>query len=236
MLFRSLAAGLLVLAFHGSVLFAQEPESDPTKHYPITPLPPKTPPGSTTSAPADTGKSKPASAAPGSAAPSAPVAAATPDRIKAKMAAKLERKLRTEYLKATAGIRAAVLKPDSLRAHLGDTNIILLDIRQPEEQAVSMIPFAITTREFAERFRKGIPKGKRIVVYCTIGYRSGQYAMQLATQRITAENLEGGLLAWTHIGGPLEVRNASGMATPTFRLHIFSSGWNLLHPDYEAVW
>lgn len=118
--------------------------------------------------------------------------AAAPDPVKAKMAERLERKLRTEYLKAT--------------------------------------------REFAGRFRKGIPKGKRIVVYCTIGYRSGKYAMELAGQGIRAENLEGGILSWSHAGGPFQVRNDAGLATPTRRVHVYDKGWNLLHPDYEAVW
>lgn len=158
------------------------------------------------------------------------------DPVKARLAAKQERKLRTEYLKVTNGIKGPTLKPEALLALLGDTNLVLLDIRQADEQAVSMIPQALTTKEFAARFRRGIPKGKRIVVYCTIGYRSGKYAMELAGQGIASENLEGGLLAWSHIGGPLEVRNASGMATPTRRVHIYSSGWNFLHPDYEAVW
>jgi sodium/bile acid cotransporter 7 len=119
---------------------------------------------------------------------------------------------------------------------LEDTNLVLLDIRQPEEQAVSMLPHAMTLREFAERFRKGIPKGKRIVVYCTIGYRSGKYAMELAGQGIRAENLEGGVLAWSHAGGPFQVKNDAGLVTPTRRVHVFDKGWNFLHPDYEAVW
>lgn len=163
-------------------------------------------------------------------------AKAKTDPIKAKLAARNERKLRTEYLKVAGGLAVPTLKPESLLALLGDTNLVLLDIRQPDEQVVSMIPQALTTREFAERFRRGIPKEKRIVVYCTIGYRSGKYAMELASQGIKAENVEGGLLAWSHIGGPLEVRNPSGLTTPTKRVHIYSSGWNYLHPDYEAVW
>jgi rhodanese-related sulfurtransferase len=214
-----------------AVRASSEPESDPTAAYPITPLPPKPAAGSAATAPAKPDSAKPA--APAAAAPAAPGA---PDPVKAKLAAKLERKLRTEYLKATMGVKGPVIKPDILLSILEDTNLVLLDIRQPEEQAVSMIPHAMTTQQFADRFRKGLPKSKRIVVYCTIGFRSGKYAMELAGQRIQAENLEGGLLAWSHIGGPLEVRNAAGMATPTRRVHIYSSGWNFLHPDYEAVW
>lgn len=178
-------------------------------------------------------QSSPAPSTPG---PDSTAKAPAPDPVKAKLADRQAYKLRIEYLKATAGIQGPTLKPDSLLAILEDTNLVLLDIRQPEEQAVSMIPHALTTREFADRFRKGIPKAKRIVVYCTIGYRSGQYAMQLASQKISAENLEGGVLAWSHAGGPLQVKNTAGLATPTRRVHIHSKGWNFLHPDYEAVW
>lgn len=167
----------------------------------------------------------------------APVAAPpAPAAISKALAEKIERKLRVEYLKATKGIQGPTLKAEALLAILEDSNLVLLDIRQGYEQAVSMIPRSITTREFAERFRKGIPRDKRIVVYCTIGFRSGQYAMQLAGQGIRAENLEGGVLAWSHIGGPFEVRNGAGMATATRRVHVYDKGWNYLHPDYEAVW
>lgn len=179
----------------------------------------------------------------GAAAPSPPAApdslknpAPNPPPKRNLLAERLERKLRTEYLKATAGIQGPTLKAEALLPLLEDTNLVLLDIRQPDEQAVSMIPKAMTTQDFAARFRKGIPKGKRIVVYCTIGYRSGRYAMQLATQNIRAENLEGGLLAWSHVGGPLEVRNPDGLVTPTKRVHIYDKTWNFLHPDYQAVW
>lgn len=173
---------------------------------------------------------------PTDAADSATKAARLDSIVKAKQAIKQERKLRMEYLKATAGIQVPVIKPEALLALLEDTNLVLLDVRQPDEQKVSMIPKAMTLPEFAERFRKGLPRSKRIVVYCTIGYRSGRYAMELATKGIRAENLEGGLLAWSHIHGPLEVRNDAGFHTATRRVHIYSSGWNFLHPDYEAVW
>lgn len=169
-------------------------------------------------------------------ADSAAKAARLDSMVRARQAVKQERKLRMEYLKATAGIQGPVIKPEALLALLEDSNLVLLDVRQPDEQKVSMIPKAMTLPEFAEKFRKGLPRAKRIVVYCTIGYRSGRYAMELATQGITAENLEGGLLAWSHIHGPLEVRNDAGFHTATRRVHIYSSGWNFLHPDYEAVW
>jgi rhodanese-related sulfurtransferase len=196
------------------------------------------PPRSAAAAPAASTPASTDSAAPGAAKGSSPSAksAKLDSLAKAKQAEKLERKLRTEYLKATRGIQGPTLKAGELLSILEDTNLVLLDIRQPEEQAVSMLPHAMTPKEFAEKVRKGIPKAKRIVVYCTIGYRSGKYAMELAGQGIRAENLEGGVLAWSHVGGPFEVRNDAGLATPTRRVHVFDKGWNFLHPDYQAVW
>lgn len=224
---------LLMAAFVLGPAFAAEPGSSPEASQATRPVSQATAPASQAAVPAN-GAAVPAGGGAVAAKPANDTA--KPDPVKAKMAAKLERKLRTEYLKATAGIVGPTLKADSLLTLLEDTNLVLIDVRQPEEQAVSMIPHAITTADFAARFRKGIPKAKRLVVYCTIGYRSGKYAMTLAAQGIIAENLEGGLLAWSHAGGPLEVRNAAGLATPTRRVHIYSSGWNFLHPDYDPVW
>ena len=81
----------------------------------------------------------------------------------------------------------------------------------------------------------GIPKDKRLVVYCTIGYRSGKYAMELAKQGIKAENLEGGVLAWTFVGGKFLVKDAKGEWMETNRVHVYDPEWNIVHPDYVGV-
>src|SRR4051812_46166682 len=94
-------------------------------------------------------------------------------------AEKLETKLRIAITKATKGLSVPLIKAAELKTILEDTNLVLIDVRQPREQEVSMLPHAITTAEFAAAFRHGIPKGKRLVVYCTIGYRSGKYAQEL---------------------------------------------------------
>ena len=125
-------------------------------------------------------------------------------------AEKLEGRLRVAVLKATKDLKSPVIKALELLAILEDTNLVLIDVRQPPEQEVSMLPHAITPAEFAARFRRGIPKEKRLVVYCTIGYRSGKYAEELAKQGIKADNLEGGVLAWSFIGGRLLAKDANG--------------------------
>ena len=106
---------------------------------------------------------------------------------------------------------------------------VLVDVRLPEEVAVSFIPGAITKEQFEnnlDRYQK-----TTIVVYCTIGYRSGKYAQQLRQQGIEVLNLEGSLLAWSHAGGKLI--NETG---PTKQIHVFNRNWQLTAEGYEAVW
>jgi rhodanese-related sulfurtransferase len=109
-----------------------------------------------------------------------------------------------------------------------DENTVLVDVRAPAEQAVSMIPGAVTRREFERNPAKY--KGRRIVPYCTIGYRSGLYARDLRNEGWDAQNLSGSILAWIDAGG--EVTSATGT---TRSVHVFGSEWDLLPPGYEAV-
>lgn len=148
---------------------------------------------------------------------------------------KLEGRLRVAILKATKNLTAPVIKARELQAILEDSNLVLIDIRQPREQEISMLPHAITTAEFATRFRHGIPKEKRLVAYCTIGYRSGKYAEELAKQGIKAENLEGGVLGWSFAGGKFLTKDAKGDWIETTRIHVYDKEWNIVHPDYQAV-
>lgn len=107
--------------------------------------------------------------------------------------------------------------------------VVLVDVRRPAEQEISMIPGAITRKAFEAD--PDAWAGHRVVTYCTVGYRSGLYAAELRGQEIDAVNLAGSLLAWTHARQPLE--DASG---PTQRLHVFGARWNLVAEGYEAVW
>ena len=145
-------------------------------------------------------------------------------------------KVREEYLKATLGLNVPTIKADSLKVQLGDTNLFVIDVRQPNEQIVSMLPDALTPYEFAQKVKHGFPKGKRVVVYCTIGRRSGEYAVQLRAKEVPVQNLEGGILAWTHAGGLL-MRDSAGVRVPTKKVHVYSEDmqkWIAL--GYEAEW
>jgi sodium/bile acid cotransporter 7 len=111
---------------------------------------------------------------------------------------------------------------------VGDPTVVFVDVREPEEQALSMIPGAVTDEVFLadlDRFR-----GQRIIAYCTISYRSGKLADRLRRKNMTLINLEGGLLAWVHAGGPLLRGNR-----PVNQLHVYGRKWDLAPAAIETV-
>jgi rhodanese-related sulfurtransferase len=119
---------------------------------------------------------------------------------------------------------------DELIKIMKEEDVILVDNREKEERAVSMIPGAISVREFEEdpeKYVRGI-----VVVYCTIGDRSGHYTKKLRKQKIDAHNLEGGVLSWAHAGGTF----VDSQGDATNMVHVYGPKWNLLPEGYEPVW
>jgi rhodanese-related sulfurtransferase len=109
--------------------------------------------------------------------------------------------------------------------------IIIVDVREPNEQAISMIPGALTKIEFEEKRAAGTLEDKPIYMHCTIGYRSGKYTQSLNEQGVKAKNIKGSLLLWTHEGLPLETPDG----TPTKTVNVYGEKWNLLADGYEGV-
>ncbi|MCP9835471.1 MULTISPECIES: rhodanese-like domain-containing protein [unclassified Cyanobium] len=109
-----------------------------------------------------------------------------------------------------------------------DQPAVLVDVREPHERRVSMLPGAITQQDFernSARYRSWV-----VVPYCTIGLRSGIYTRELRGQGFEVRNLAGSALAWAHAGLPFE---SKGKATR--RVHVFNADWNLLPRGYEPV-
>ncbi len=105
---------------------------------------------------------------------------------------------------------------------------VLVDVREPHEQRVSMLPGAISKQTFegeSDRYRSWL-----VVPYCTIGLRSGFFTRTLRGHGFEVRNLAGGALGWAHAGLPFE---ADGKTTR--RVHVYAAGWNLLPQGYEAV-
>jgi len=84
------------------------------------------------------------------------------------------------------------------RLRRGD-RLYLLDVRNPEEWAITRLPGAhlIPLPELPERLNE-VPTGEEIVAYCKVGGRSAravQLLKQAGLQRI--HNLSGGITAWS---------------------------------------
>jgi rhodanese-related sulfurtransferase len=107
---------------------------------------------------------------------------------------------------------------------------IILDVRSPEERAVSLIPGALSADVFEEFSSSYV--NKNILVYCTVGCRSAQYAVKLRDRGFKVYDLWGGVLAWALHGKTFVDTDGR----PTRKVHVFGSRWNLLPDNYEAVW
>ena len=108
--------------------------------------------------------------------------------------------------------------------------IVLVDVRTPQERQVSMLPGAIDSERFEQH--QDAYLNKTIIVYCTIGYRSGLYTQTLREQGFDAYNLREGILGWTHINGKL----VDAHNRPTRQVHVYSSNWRFAVRDYDAVY
>ena len=95
-----------------------------------------------------------------------------------------------------AHITSAALKE---RIAAGE-DLVLIDVRQPEEHAEVHIPdsMLIPLGELPARLDELEPyRDREVIVYCRSGNRSGQACMFLGMQGFTnLVNLEGGMLQW----------------------------------------
>ncbi len=111
-------------------------------------------------------------------------------------------------------------------AHKG--NVVLVDVRSPEEIAVSVIPGAISKGEFEaqpDTYREA-----KVITYCTIGVRSADYAEKLIEAGFEARNYQGSILDWVKAGLPV----VTPAGEPTRRVHVYSRQFSV-PPPYEAV-
>lgn len=106
--------------------------------------------------------------------------------------------------------------------------VVFIDVRTPEEQAVSMLPGAFTENEFLKD--PDAFQDKIAVAYCTIGYRSGVFSEKMGKQGLRVLNLSGGILAWVLDGGTVY---SDGEMTK--RVHVYGKKWDYLPEGFEAV-
>lgn len=136
------------------------------------------------------------------------------------------------------------IAPDAyVQRAAGDGNeVVLLDIREPAEYAVSHLPGALQVGPDADAAtvlaRARDVRGKRVVVYCSVGVRSSKLASRVAADLKKAgaqsvENLSGGIFRWHNERRPLVDRTGA----PTDLVHKYDAYWGKLlrRPDQAVL-
>ena len=127
---------------------------------------------------------------------------------------------------------APQISTDELATRLtSGERLVLLDVRNPEEYAVSHLPGAIRVDPNASpALPVGIGSDVPVVAYCSVGWRSSKWVEALRNQGVDAVNLEGSIFQWVAEDRPLR-RGAELVDV----VHPYSSAWAwLVDPDDRA--
>ena len=119
------------------------------------------------------------------------------------------------------------ISADSLAARLGDAPPLLLDVRTPEEFAVSHLAGARRVDPAGDALPPEIGALDRdtpIVAYCSVGWRSAALVQQLRAAGFTdVANLRGSIFRWANEGRPV-VRGDSAVR----EVHPYDRRWGRL--------
>ncbi|MEZ6086497.1 MAG: rhodanese-like domain-containing protein [Pirellulaceae bacterium] len=116
------------------------------------------------------------------------------------------------------GIRVPTVSTSDLQRILSGneaSDYVVVDVRSTAEQSISMIPGAITMRQYESEFASYVDRV--LIAYCTIGGRSYLYARKMKRRGIVALNYRDGIVGWCRSGLLLE--DLRGQPTP--RVHPY---------------
>jgi len=112
-------------------------------------------------------------------------------------------------------------------------DIILVDVRPEVERSVSTIGGAVTLDELdkLDRWKGG---ERKVVCFCTVGYRSGKETKRLLSDHPSAKvyNMRGSLLAWLFE----QQRVVDGDNRETNRVHTYNRTFAVVPNGIEAVY
>jgi rhodanese-related sulfurtransferase len=132
--------------------------------------------------------------------------------------------LKTEIREKFPAVRQVPV--DELATRLeGEQPPLLIDVRKPEEYAVSHLPGAINAsgRELVSLLEREAT-GRDVVLYCSVGYRSSRDAQSLAKKGFdNVANLEGSIFEWANNGHAV-VRGDEVVQ----EVHPFNQEWGAL--------
>ncbi len=102
--------------------------------------------------------------------------------------------------------------------------VLYLDAREEEEFNVSHVANAkwVGYKKFSIDSMSAIPKDTEIIVYCSVGFRSGSVTKKLIKSGFTnVLNLYGGLFEWSNQELPL----VDSIGNPTPKIHPYNKKW-----------
>ena len=111
--------------------------------------------------------------------------------------------------------------------------VTFLDAREKKEYEISHIENAIWVGydDFVIERVKGIDRSKTIVIYCSVGYRSGKVGKQLVDDGFeNVLNLYGGIFEWTNAGN--DVVSEKGL---TNEVHGYNVKWGVFLKKAKIV-
>jgi rhodanese-related sulfurtransferase len=116
---------------------------------------------------------------------------------------------------------------ETLLSIQGKEDFLLIDVRTEKEYKISKIEGAIHL-EHPDKIK--VSKTSKIVVYCSVGYRSAIFADILRQKGyIHVWNLRGSIFEWANKGYPL-----TNGKQKTKYVHPYNSKWGvLLKPEYH---
>ena len=128
-----------------------------------------------------------------------------------------------------------VISVDELNNQLN--NVKLFDAREPSEFLISHLPNArhIGFENFKKDILKEIDKDEKIVLYCSVGYRSEKIGNKLQEMGFkNVYNLYGSIFEWVNKGYPVENFSDNNVE----KIHTYNQEWSywITNPTIELVW
>jgi rhodanese-related sulfurtransferase len=138
--------------------------------------------------------------------------------------------------KNMAGKKAPIITMGEVQKSINAKNkIVFLDSREQNEFQTSHLPNAIWVGYDNIDWSKinKLEKDATIVIYCSVGYRSGKLAEQLSKKGFkNVKNLYGGLFNWANNGGELQ----NEMKQTTNKVHGYNKNWSKwVNPDRSTI-
>ncbi len=110
-------------------------------------------------------------------------------------------------LLAEAKARIREVTASNAKALLSQNGVVFLDVREPQEANLGMIPGAvfIPRGNLESNIEARVPREARVVVYCAHGNRSAFAADTMQQMGYgNVQSLAGGFVAWVGEGGDVE--------------------------------